>query len=46
MTRGRLLSLLTRVAVPRRAQSLQPSHRPGFYDVLLDDGTRLVGRKT
>jgi thioredoxin reductase (NADPH) len=33
-----------RVAVPRRAQSLQPSHRPGFYDVLLDDGTRLVGR--
>ena len=32
------------MAVPRRAQSLQPSHRPGFYDVLLDDGTRLVGR--
>jgi thioredoxin reductase (NADPH) len=33
-----------RVVVPRRAQSLQPSNRPGYYEVLLDDGSRLLGR--
>jgi thioredoxin reductase (NADPH) len=33
-----------RVAVPRRAQKLQRSARPGFYEVTLDDGTALLGR--
>jgi len=33
-----------RVAVPRRAQKLQPSAIPGFYEVTLDDSTHLVGR--
>ena len=33
-----------RVAVPRRAQQLQPSTRPGYYEVTLDDGTNLLGR--
>lgn len=32
------------VAVPRRAQKLQHSARPGFYEVTLDDGTSLLGR--
>ena len=27
-----------RVAVPRRAQQLEPSKVPGFYEVRLDDG--------
>jgi len=33
-----------RVVVPRRAQSLQRSDRPGFYEVTLDDGSRVLGR--
>ena len=33
-----------RVIVPRRAQKLQPSARPGFYEITLDDNTILVGR--
>jgi thioredoxin reductase (NADPH) len=33
-----------RVTVPRRAQKLQPSGRPGFYEVTLDDNTILLGR--
>jgi thioredoxin reductase (NADPH) len=33
-----------RVAVPRRAEKLQPSTRPGYYQVTLDDGTNLLGR--
>ena len=33
-----------RVAVPRRAQKLKPSTRPGYYEVTLDDGTSLLGR--
>ncbi len=33
-----------RVAVPRRAEKLQPSTRAGHYEVTLDDGTTLVGR--
>jgi thioredoxin reductase (NADPH) len=33
-----------RVAVPRRAEKLQPSIRPGYYEVTLDDGTNLLGR--
>jgi thioredoxin reductase (NADPH) len=33
-----------RVTVPRRAQKLQPSARPGFYEVTLDDNTILLGR--
>ena len=33
-----------RVAVPRRAQKLQPSAIPGFYEVALDDSTYLLGR--
>jgi thioredoxin reductase (NADPH) len=33
-----------RVAVPRRAEKLQPSTRPGYYAVTLDDGTNLLGR--
>jgi thioredoxin reductase (NADPH) len=33
-----------RVAVPRRAQKLEPSTRPGYYEVTLDDGTHLLGR--
>ena len=33
-----------RVAVPRRAQKLEPSSRSGFYEVTLDDGTVLLGR--
>jgi len=33
-----------RVAVPRRAEKLRPSTRPGYYEVTLDDGTSLVGR--
>ena len=32
------------VAVPRRAHGLARSERPGFYEVILDDGTRLLGR--
>ena len=32
------------VATPRRAQTLRPSVRPGFYEVILDDGTVLLGR--
>ncbi|HJZ17475.1 MAG TPA: FAD-dependent oxidoreductase, partial [Stellaceae bacterium] len=33
-----------RVSVPRRAQKLQISTRPGYYEVTLDDGTNLLGR--
>jgi thioredoxin reductase (NADPH) len=33
-----------RVAVPRRAQKLQPSAIPGFYEITLDDSTHLLGR--
>lgn len=33
-----------RVAVPRRAEKLQPSTRPGYYEVTLDDGSKLLGR--
>jgi len=33
-----------RVSVPRRAQKLQLSTRPGYYEVTLDDGTHLLGR--
>jgi thioredoxin reductase (NADPH) len=33
-----------RIAVPRRAEKLQPSTRPGFFEVTLDDGTALLGR--
>ena len=33
-----------RVAVPRRAQKLQPSMRRGYYEVTLDDGSQLLGR--
>jgi thioredoxin reductase (NADPH) len=33
-----------RVAVPRRAQKLQPSAISGFYEVTLDDSTCLLGR--
>jgi thioredoxin reductase (NADPH) len=33
-----------RVAVPRRAQKLQPSTQAGYYEVTLDDGTILLGR--
>ncbi len=33
-----------RVSVPRRAQKLQISTRPGYYEVTLDDGTHLLGR--
>ena len=33
-----------RVAVPHRARKIQPSARPGFYEVTLDDSTLLVGR--
>jgi len=33
-----------RVAVPRHAEKLQPSTRPGYYEVTLDDGTNLLGR--
>jgi len=33
-----------RVAVPRHAQKLQASARPGFYEVTLDDGSLLLGR--
>jgi thioredoxin reductase (NADPH) len=33
-----------RVTVPRRAQKLEPSARPGFYEVTLDDNTVLLGR--
>jgi thioredoxin reductase (NADPH) len=33
-----------RVALPRHAQKLQPSTRPGYYEVTLDDGTALLGR--
>ncbi len=33
-----------RVAVPRRAEKLQPSTRAGYYQVTLDDGTNLLGR--
>jgi len=33
-----------RVTVPRRAQKLRPSARPGFYEVTLDDDTVLLGR--
>jgi thioredoxin reductase (NADPH) len=32
------------VVVPRRAQRLQHSARPGYYEVTLDDGTTLLGR--
>lgn len=33
-----------RVAVPRRAQKLELSTRPGYYEVTLDDGATLLGR--
>jgi len=33
-----------RVTVPRRAQKLQRSARPGLYEVTLDDNTILLGR--
>jgi thioredoxin reductase (NADPH) len=33
-----------RVTVPRRAQKLQPSAIPGYYEVTLDDSTCLLGR--
>jgi thioredoxin reductase (NADPH) len=33
-----------RVALPRKAQKLQRSSRPGYYEVTLDDGTTLLGR--
>jgi thioredoxin reductase (NADPH) len=33
-----------RVAVPRRAQKLQRSTRPGYFEITLDDGTTLLGR--
>jgi thioredoxin reductase (NADPH) len=33
-----------RVTVPRRAQKLERSTRPGFYEVTLDDNTTLLGR--
>jgi thioredoxin reductase (NADPH) len=33
-----------KVAVPRRAQKLQPSPHPGYYAVTLDDGSQLLGR--
>jgi thioredoxin reductase (NADPH) len=33
-----------RVAVPRRAQKLQPSTRAGYYEVTLEDGSTLLGR--
>src|SRR6202007_3215046 len=33
-----------RVVVPRRAQRLQPSARPGYYEITLDDSTALLGR--
>jgi thioredoxin reductase (NADPH) len=33
-----------RLALPRRAQRLERSSRPGFYEVTLDDGTLLLGR--
>jgi thioredoxin reductase (NADPH) len=33
-----------RVALPRQAQKLQRSTRPGYYEVTLDDGTTLLGR--
>jgi thioredoxin reductase (NADPH) len=33
-----------RVAVPRRAQKLQRSALPGFYEVTLDDSTALLGQ--
>jgi thioredoxin reductase (NADPH) len=33
-----------RVATPRHAQKLQPSARPGYYEVTLDDGAVLLGR--
>jgi len=33
-----------RVAVPRQAQKLRLSTRPGYYEVTLDDGTHLLGR--
>lgn len=33
-----------RVALPRRAQKLQHSTRPGYYEVTLDDGSSLLGR--
>jgi len=32
------------VAVPRRAQKLQSSTRAGFYEVSLDDGSKILGR--
>ena len=33
-----------RVALPRQAQKLQRSSRPGYYEVTLDEGTTLLGR--
>jgi len=32
------------VAVPRHAQKLRPSALSGFFEVILDDGTALLGR--
>jgi len=32
------------VVVPRHAEKLQHSARPGYYEVTLDDGTALLGR--
>ena len=33
-----------RVTVPRSAEKLRPSSRPGFYEITLDDGSILRGR--
>src|SRR5579863_6605255 len=33
-----------RVVVPRRAQKLEPSRQGGYYEVELDDGTKVFGR--
>lgn len=33
-----------RVSLPRRAQKLRRSMRPGYYEITLDDGTTLLGR--
>lgn len=33
-----------KVATPRHAQKLQPSAHPGFYELELDDGARLLAR--
>ena len=33
-----------RVAVPRRAEQLRPSDRPGYYEISLNDGSKMLGR--